>query len=192
MPLWKLNIGLQVVRVTQLWCFPIKSCAGSRVEEAEIDRLGLVDDRRRVIVDPQTHKFITQRQFPKMCLIRPSFDKTDGHLIIDAPDMPTLHVVEPNDAAIPRVTITVCFGASDSVGWWRRVLESGGHQCSLRSAAAAVIAAAVVAVDGGGGVATLLWLLWSHLLTVFFSSFSIYWHRSGETRLSPSLTTKSP
>ncbi|KJE93169.1 oxidoreductase [Capsaspora owczarzaki ATCC 30864] len=99
--------GPKVVRVTQLWCFPIKACAGTSMEEVEVDRLGVVDDRRRVIVDPQTHKFITQRQFPRMALIRPSFDKADGHLVIDAPGMPTLHVVEPNDASTPRVTVTI-------------------------------------------------------------------------------------
>lgn len=56
--------------VSQLFIYPVKSCAGVEVSELIFDKFGPIGDRRFVIVD-LTGDFLTQRKFPKMAKIQP-------------------------------------------------------------------------------------------------------------------------
>ncbi len=58
--------------VTDLFVYPIKACAGIRVDEAHVGAHGFVDDRRWMIVD-ETGKFVTQRTVPALCRLLLSF-----------------------------------------------------------------------------------------------------------------------
>lgn len=60
-----------VATVDSLYLYPIKSCAGIAVNHLSYDPWGIVLDRRYVITDEQG-KFITQREEPKLALIKPS------------------------------------------------------------------------------------------------------------------------
>jgi uncharacterized protein YcbX len=73
----------------KLHVYPIKSCGGIAMEEWEVDERGLRHDRRWMLVD-ETGRFMSQRRFPLMTLIKVRI----GHdfLIVDAPDMPSLEV----------------------------------------------------------------------------------------------------
>jgi uncharacterized protein len=73
------------VTVTALYRYPIKSCAGMALDVAEIGARGFVHDREFMLVEPRSGLFFTQRELPRMALIRPS---VAGDLVtLSAPEM---------------------------------------------------------------------------------------------------------
>ena len=60
----------QLVTVTDLMIYPIKSCAGIAVEQLMFDDIGPRHDRRYMVVQPDG-RFLTQRQLPIMSKIVP-------------------------------------------------------------------------------------------------------------------------
>lgn len=72
-------------KVQQLWVFPIKSCRGTRVDESPYTDEGLEYDRQWMIVDAESHKFLTARTLPKMVLIHPTINRGTGQLEIAVP-----------------------------------------------------------------------------------------------------------
>lgn len=84
---------MSVIKVSQLFIYPAKSMAPIELDASEVDRFGLHNDRRWMLVDCNGI-YVTQRQYPRMCLINTSLN--DGQLILQAPDMPHLHVPEIN------------------------------------------------------------------------------------------------
>ena len=76
-------------RVAALYVYPIKSCAGIAVDTLRFDALGPVDDRRWMLVDDDGD-FLTQRELPRLALVRPS--RAGGTLRVLAPGMPALEV----------------------------------------------------------------------------------------------------
>jgi uncharacterized protein YcbX len=69
--------------------YPIKSCAGVSVPRADLEDTGLAWDRRWMLVDEEG-KSVTQRRYPRMALISPSFGP--DRLVVRAPGMPDLVV----------------------------------------------------------------------------------------------------
>ena len=78
-----------MARIARLFIYPIKSCAGIEVQEAVLLETGLEWDRAWMVVDEQG-EFVTQRELPRMALIRPQL-KTD-EMVLRAPGMLALHV----------------------------------------------------------------------------------------------------
>jgi hypothetical protein len=76
-------------RIAALYVYPIKSCAGIAVDAMRFDALGPVDDRRWMLVDDDD-EFVTQRELPRLALVRPA--RVDGGLRVLAPGMPALTV----------------------------------------------------------------------------------------------------
>lgn len=75
--------------IDQLWVYPVKSCAGVALTEAELTDTGLLYDRAWMVVD-SSGEFVSQRELPRMALIQPSFKM--GQLMLRAPGMPSLHL----------------------------------------------------------------------------------------------------
>lgn len=75
--------------IRSLHTYPIKSCAGIDLTSSLIDRSGLAHDRRWMLVAADG-RFMTQRQWPAMALIRTSL--SEQALLLDAPNMDTLDV----------------------------------------------------------------------------------------------------
>ena len=75
--------------IARLFVYPVKSCAGIEVREALLTETGLDLDRAWMVVDAQG-RFLTQRDLPRMALIRPQL-KTD-EMVLRAPGMLALHV----------------------------------------------------------------------------------------------------
>ncbi|WP_439586232.1 MOSC domain-containing protein [Hydrogenophaga sp.] len=75
--------------IDQLWIYPVKSCAGVKVDEAELTDTGLLFDRAWMVVDAQG-EFVSQRELPRMALIQPTFKM--GQLVLRAPGMLALHL----------------------------------------------------------------------------------------------------
>ncbi|MBI2726044.1 MAG: MOSC N-terminal beta barrel domain-containing protein [Polaromonas sp.] len=75
--------------ISQLFIYPVKSCAGIEVQEAILTETGLEFDRAWMVVDGQG-EFLTQRQLPRMALIRPQLKNYE--MVLRAPGMLALHV----------------------------------------------------------------------------------------------------
>jgi MOSC domain-containing protein len=91
------------VRLEEIWVYPVKGAAGIRVPEWKVGPLGLVHDRRWMLVDPEG-KFRSQRSDPVLCRVVPSF--SDGGIRLQAPGMPELTLPLVGEAgAYARVRI---------------------------------------------------------------------------------------
>ncbi|HVU33174.1 MAG TPA: MOSC N-terminal beta barrel domain-containing protein [Opitutaceae bacterium] len=70
------------MHITNLFVYPVKSLRGCAVDAASVDELGLVGDRRFLVVDA-SGQFLTQRVLPRMALIATALDDTDLSLRAD-------------------------------------------------------------------------------------------------------------
>lgn len=61
--------------------YPIKACAGIALEQAEVVERGLAGDRRYMLVD-RDGTFVTQRELPRLCLVRTAFERDE--LVVSA------------------------------------------------------------------------------------------------------------
>jgi uncharacterized protein YcbX len=61
-------------QISQLFVYPIKSCAGISVTHFQFDEKGPLFDRRWMLVDNKTGIFLSQREIPKMALISTSIE----------------------------------------------------------------------------------------------------------------------
>jgi hypothetical protein len=77
------------VRLQSLRVHPIKSCAGIEVPEALMIETGLEFDRAWMVVDAQG-EFVSQRELPRMALVRPTLKLHD--MVLRAPGMLALHI----------------------------------------------------------------------------------------------------
>jgi uncharacterized protein len=66
--------------IAELWIYPIKGCAGTRLSAVPALSTGLQFDRCMMVVDAQSGRFITQRSHPAMALIKPSIVGHSVHL----------------------------------------------------------------------------------------------------------------
>ena len=77
------------LRISQLFVHPVKSCGGLAVDEATLIDTGFEYDREWMVVD-RHGDFVSQREFPRMALIRPTLRHSD--LVLRAPGMLALHL----------------------------------------------------------------------------------------------------
>lgn len=75
--------------LARLFVYPVKSCAGVELSEALLADTGLDLDRAWMVVDAQG-QFLTQREWPRMALIRPQIRFTE--VVLRAPGMLALHL----------------------------------------------------------------------------------------------------
>jgi uncharacterized protein YcbX len=110
------------VVISDLYTYPVKSCAGIPHTHSPVTQAGLTFDRRWVMVD---HRgiFMTQRTCARMALIRPG--ATADHLTLDAPGMPTIKVLSRAGGGAPaQVPVrifradTIGFDEGDDVAQW--------------------------------------------------------------------------
>ncbi|MDX1655846.1 MAG: MOSC N-terminal beta barrel domain-containing protein, partial [Candidatus Competibacteraceae bacterium] len=85
------------LRISALYHYPVKSCAGIPLDRAQVTPYGLERDRHWMVVDGQGG-FLSQRRLPKMALIRPEI--VSGGLVLHAPDMEPCSV-PAQGAALP-------------------------------------------------------------------------------------------
>lgn len=76
-------------RITGLFIYPVKSCAGIALEEAALTETGLDLDRAWMVVD-EAGQFVTQREAPRLALVQPTLRR--GDLVLRAPGMLALHL----------------------------------------------------------------------------------------------------
>lgn len=88
--------------VSRLYVYPVKSCAGVQVKEAILTETGLEFDRAWMVVGGQG-RFLTQRELPRMALIRPQLKTYE--MVLRAPGMLALHVALDQVEAPVRVRV---------------------------------------------------------------------------------------
>jgi len=76
-------------KIAELFVYPIKSCAGVSMKEVSIVPTGFEFDRNWMVID-DSGTFVTQREHPKLALVKPEF--ANGGLVLNAPGMEPLHV----------------------------------------------------------------------------------------------------
>ena len=76
-------------RIARLFVYPVKSCAGVELREALLTETGLDLDRAWMVVDAEG-EFVTQRELPRMALIRPQLKVNE--VVLRAPGMLALHL----------------------------------------------------------------------------------------------------
>jgi uncharacterized protein YcbX len=92
----------QTVRLHSLHVHPVKSCAGIALGESLVIETGLEFDRAWMVVDAQGG-FITQRQLPRMALVRPQLKSLE--MVLRAPGMLALHIALDTVEKPVRVTV---------------------------------------------------------------------------------------
>ena len=92
----------QSVRVHSLHVHPVKSCAGIALGESLVIETGLEFDRAWMVVDVQGDG-VTQRQLPRMALVRPQMKSLE--MVLRAPGMLALHIALDTVEKPVRVTV---------------------------------------------------------------------------------------
>jgi len=93
-----------MLRVSGLFIYPVKSCRGLSLNVAGLDDLGLVGDRRFLVVD-ETGKFLTQRTHARMAQIATALDAE--RLTLSAEGAGSVSVARAPDPRAPLRTVTV-------------------------------------------------------------------------------------
>jgi len=90
------------VTLAALGVHPIKSCGALAPREALVIETGLEFDRAWMVVDPHG-EMLTQRELPRMALVRPTMRQSD--LVLRAPGMLALHLALDAAEAPTRVRV---------------------------------------------------------------------------------------
>jgi uncharacterized protein YcbX len=110
--------------------YPIKGCRGHTLDSAQVDALGLVGDRRFLVVD-SNDRFVSQREAPVLATVTPSFDGT--MLTVEAPRVePLVLELDPQgasrDVMIWDDQVTATDQGDSAAAWFSAVV---GHPCRL-------------------------------------------------------------
>jgi len=92
------------MHLSSLYRFPLKSAAGESLQRCASDSLGLLGDRRWMVVAAGTGRFLTQRVLPRMALLQAHW-QGDTALKLAAPGMPELLVRVPDDKTMRCVQV---------------------------------------------------------------------------------------
>ncbi len=118
------------LKVSELAIYPVKSFAQISLNSAVVDRFGLGQDRRWMVVD-ENGQFVTQRQHPRMCLVQQRLIEHGIQLSVSG--MPDLVVSEPSHAMKREVTVwgdhcNALDSGDEAANWISRLL---GITCRL-------------------------------------------------------------
>ena len=103
-----------MILLQSIHLYPVKSLRGIDVTSAEVDELGLVGDRRFLVVEPNTGRFITQRTEPQLALVSTAF--TDGLLKLSADCHGEISVPLAPDPKAPLISVSV-WSSKGMIGW---------------------------------------------------------------------------
>lgn len=88
--------------LSALHVHPVKSCAGIALDEALLVETGLDLDRAWMVVD-ESGEMLTQRDLPRLALVRPTLGRSE--MVLRAPGMLALHVRLDSVEAATRVRV---------------------------------------------------------------------------------------
>lgn len=120
--------------ITRLFVYPVKSCAGVELPEALLLETGLEFDRAWMVVDEQG-EFVSQRELPRMALVRPQLKHLE--MVLRAPGMLALHIAFDRVHHPVRVRVWDDEVAAYDMGdiaaqWFSDFLSQPGQPTKLR------------------------------------------------------------
>jgi uncharacterized protein len=93
---------MPTANITQLNIYPIKSCAGTALGRVKLTKHGLAGDRNWMVVNG-AGRFLTQRELPRLALVKPSFD--GRRLCLRAAGAPDFDVTVDQEGATTQITV---------------------------------------------------------------------------------------
>ncbi len=117
-----------MLHLSALYRFPLKSGKGECLPQARLDALGLAGDRRWMLVEEATGRFLTQRVDPKMSQLSALWN-TAGGLTLNAQGFEPLDVAVPDadtdlrGVTIWRDTLRVPDAGDAAAEWLSRFIE---------------------------------------------------------------------
>ena len=111
-----------MLRLSALYRYPLKSGKGETLAQISLDKLGLDGDRRWMLVDEASGRFLTQRAVAQMSQLSALWN-AQGGLTLAAPDHAPINVALPGSAAqlrgvtIWRDTLRVPDAGDEAAAW---------------------------------------------------------------------------
>lgn len=122
-----------MLKISELYIYPIKSLAGIAVNKARITEKGFEHDRRWLLVD-KDNRFLTQREYPQMALLQQSIE-TNNLIITHKINKQAIKIPINTAMSANRVTVTIwddtCiaeFVSDEADRWFTEML---GLKCRL-------------------------------------------------------------
>ena len=120
--------------IARLFVYPVKSCAGVELDEALLIETGLEFDRAWMVVD-EAGEFCSQRELPRMALIRPQMKHSE--MVLRAPGMLALHIAfdrveAPTRAKVWRDEVAAYDMGDLAAQWFSDFLSEPGRPRRLR------------------------------------------------------------
>lgn len=122
--------------VSELYVYPIKSCQGIKLKQAEVKFQGFSGDREMMLVSKKG-KFLTQRQFPNLARVQVTLEGERVSLSVQDNSLPSLTFVPTRAGREMEIEIwdesTVAIDQGDEVAsWFHRLLQLDEQkQCRL-------------------------------------------------------------
>ncbi|PFN80851.1 MOSC domain-containing protein, partial [Bacillus sp. AFS076308] len=85
-------------RLSALYRYPLKSGKGETLQQVGLDKLGLDGDRRWMLVDEASGRFLTQRAVPSMSQLSALWN-AEGGLTLSAPGRSPIDIALPSSNA---------------------------------------------------------------------------------------------
>lgn len=123
-----------MTRVTDLFVYPVKSCAGLKMDRAVVGATGFEFDRRWMVVGSDG-TFLSQRKHPKMALIKVQI--VDDRMLLSAPGFSGLSVpIEREPGPTVRATVwkddcAVLDEGREPAAWFSDVLGTSARLVRL-------------------------------------------------------------
>ena len=102
---------VEVGKVKQLWCYPVKSMQGSPVEKIRIEKSGMLGDRHWALRDESVGELTTVRKLPKILKFQAVYTKDTPH---DKPAHVTIEM--PDGSAVNSQDVDVNQKLSEAIG----------------------------------------------------------------------------
>ncbi|MGQ7958847.1 MOSC domain-containing protein [Pseudomonas sp. SP16.1] len=122
-----------MLSLSELYRYPLKSGRGEALQRSAVDGLGLHGDRRWMVVEAESGRFITQRLLPQMSQLGALYDARGG-LTLSAPGRAELSVAlpEPEEnlrgVTVWRDNLRVPDAGDEAAAWLSELL---GRACRL-------------------------------------------------------------
>jgi uncharacterized protein YcbX len=120
-------------QISQLFVYPIKSCAGISVSSFQFDSRGPLFDRRWMLVNAKTGVYLSQRELPKMALISTHIDSDrvwasigDGKNLLDISNIQPLELPTGGDVVDVSIWSDNVQGldcGDEAAKWFSSILE---------------------------------------------------------------------
>jgi len=113
--------------LTALYRYPVKSAQAETLRHSEFDGLGLTGDRRWMLIDDASGRFLTQRALPQLGRLQ-ALLREDGGVQLSAPEQGAITVSVPGDHALLRGitlwsdTLRVPDAGDEAAAWVSRLV----------------------------------------------------------------------